>query len=162
MVKKGYFFGLLLLVCSCNTDKVHSEYKSLNNGIWRVTDTIAFEVEGLDTLNKHHVYFNIRNDNTYEFSNLFLITEFGLPNGKAIIDTLEYEMASPDGTWLGTGKGSIKESKLWFRENIVFGDSGVYTFKIAHAMRKNGEVQGMTNLKGITDIGLEIAKSTDP
>ena len=56
--------------------------------------------------------------------------------------------------------GSIKESKLWYKENIVFPDSGVYKLSVSHAMRKNGEVDGLFILDGITDVGLEIEKST--
>jgi gliding motility-associated lipoprotein GldH len=69
-------------------------------------------------------------------------------------------MAEPTGEWLGTGLGSVKESKLWFQENIVFPDSGVYKVNISHAMRRNGDVEGLHVLEGITDVGLEIEKST--
>jgi gliding motility-associated lipoprotein GldH len=74
-------------------------------------------------------------------------------------DTLEYEMAKPDGQWLGTGYGSLKENKLWYKENVVFPSSGVYTLEISHAMRKNGQVDGIVELEGITDVGYLIEKS---
>ena len=70
-------------------------------------------------------------------------------------------MAQPDGTWLGKGYGSIKENKLWFKENIVFPSAGVYTLRLSHAMRKNGNVDGVINLEGITDVGFEIVKSNE-
>ena len=66
------------------------------------------------------MFVNVRNDNSFPYSNLFLITEFEYPNGETFIDTLEYEMALPNGQWLGKGYGSIKENKLWYKENIVF------------------------------------------
>ena len=113
----------------------------------------------LDSTVTHDLFLNVRNDDRYAFSNLFLITEFDFPNGETLIDTLEYEMALPDGSWLGKGMGSVKESKLWLKEKIVFADSGVYTLKVSHAMRKNGEVEGIENLEGITDIGIAIEKS---
>jgi gliding motility-associated lipoprotein GldH len=71
-------------------------------------------------------------------------------------DTLEYEMALPDGTWMGKGTGSIKENKLWYKENIIFPFNGVYTLELVQAMRKNGSVSGLETLPGITDVGLEI------
>jgi gliding motility-associated lipoprotein GldH len=61
---------------------------------------------------------------------------------------------------LGKGNGSIKESKLWYKENIVFSTSGVYTIEVSQAMRKNGNVSGIINLEGITDVGIEVTKST--
>ena len=71
-------------------------------------------------------------------------------------------MALPDGSWLGKGMGSVKENKFWFRQNIVFPDSGVYNFKVSHAMRKNGAVSGIQELNGITDVGLQIEKTQSP
>ncbi len=89
-----------------------------------------------------------------------MITELEYPNGNTLKDTLEFKMAEPNGEWLGKGLGSIKENKLWFQEKVVFSDSGVYRVSISHAMRKNGDVDGIYVLDGITDVGLEIEKST--
>lgn len=137
---------------------VYSEYQPLNNGIWNKKDTLQFQVQDIDSTNKHHVFLNVRNDERYAFSNLFLILEMEAPNGNTTIDTLEYEMALPSGEWLGKGSGSVKESKLWYKENVDFKDSGVYTFKVLHAMRQNGEVEGLEALIGITDVGIQIEK----
>ncbi len=141
---------------------VYSEYESLDNGLWKTSDTVKFNFAGLDTLSDYNVFINIRNDDTYKFSNLFLITELEAPSGETVIDTLEYEMAFPDGTWMGTGSGAIKENKLWFRENVVFPEMGVYSFRVSHAMRENGALEGVQELGGITDIGLQIEKTKLP
>ena len=45
----------------------------------------------------------------YKYSNLFLITEMQFPHGRTISDTLEYNMARPDGSWLGTGFGDVSK-----------------------------------------------------
>jgi gliding motility-associated lipoprotein GldH len=151
---------VFVLALSCETKTVFSDYHQLDNGVWRVEDTIQFNFSEVAVSEKYDVFINVRNDNDFAYSNLFLITELRYPNGETVADTLEYEMAMPDGTWLGKGFGSIKENKLWFRENIVFPDSGVYKLKLMHAMRQNGNVEGISNLNGLTDIGLEITKST--
>ncbi|GMN10125.1 gliding motility lipoprotein GldH [Croceitalea sp. MTPC9] len=157
-LKALLFFTMFVLLVSCETQTVYSDYQQLDNGVWKVEDTIQFSFSELDSLEKYDMFLNVRNDNDFAFSNLFLITELNYPGGETVSDTLEYEMALPDGSWLGKGFGSIKESKLWYRENIVFPDSGVYNLKISHAMRKNGNVEGISNLQGITDIGVEITK----
>jgi len=162
MAKKFFFILFIILIHACSTPIEHSEYTNLNNGIWKINDTLRFSFSNTDTLENRSIFINVRNDNSYEFSNLFLITEMEAPNGETVLDTLEYEMASPDGAWLGKGSGSIKENKLWFRENIVFPDSGVYNFKVSHAMRKNGNVSGIKELNGITDVGLQIEKTQSP
>ncbi|MEO9512963.1 MAG: gliding motility lipoprotein GldH [Flavobacteriaceae bacterium] len=145
---------------SCNSNLVFSEYWAVNKGKWDIQEPINFEFSGLDSIASHNVFISIRNDNTFAFSNLFLIAELEHPNGETLKDTLEYKMSEPSGQWLGKGIGSIKENKLWFQEKIVFPDSGVYKVSIVHAMRKNGNVDGIHTLEGITDVGLEIEKST--
>lgn len=132
----------------------------MENGSWRIDNPVNFEFSNLDSIQTHNMFINIRNDNTFQFNNLFLITELEYPNGNTLKDTLEFKMAEPSGEWLGKGLGSIKENKLWFQEKVVFSDSGVYRVSISHAMRKNGDVDGIYVLDGITDVGLEIEKST--
>lgn len=132
----------------------------MESGSWRIDNPVNFEFSNLDSIQTHNMFINIRNDNTFQFNNLFLITELEYPNGNTLKDTLEFKMAEPSGEWLGKGLGSIKENKLWFQEKVVFSDSGVYRVSISHAMRKNGDVDGIYVLDGITDVGLEIEKST--
>ncbi len=159
---KKLFFILFLLVfaSSCNDGKtVYSEYRPTENGSWSKDNTMEFSFSDMDTINAHNLYINIRNDNMFPYSNLFLIAELNYPNGETVKDTLGYEMALPDGQWMGKGYGSIKENKLWYKENIVFPISGVYTVQLSHAMRKNGNVDGVMDLMGIIDVGFQIEKS---
>tara|TARA_R110002167_G_scaffold206691_5_gene410738 strand:- start:493 stop:978 length:486 start_codon:yes stop_codon:yes gene_type:complete len=144
---------------SCDDGLVKSEYKATSGGAWQKDDIFEFNFSKIDTLRPHNLFINVRNDETYPYNNLFLIAELSGPDGMPVIDTLEYEMARPDGSWLGKGYGSIKENMLWYKENIVFPSSGVYTLRLSHAMRKNGDVNGVEALTGITDVGYEILKS---
>ena len=157
----SFFVLSLMATCciSCNQGLVFSEYVALENGIWKRQNTISFAFSELDSTARHDLFLNIRNDNNYEFSNLFLILQMETPDGIVTVDTLEYEMALPDGSWLGEGSGSVKENKLWYKENISFPKSGVYTLNIRHAMRRNGTVEGIDNLEGVTDVGLQIEKA---
>ena len=150
---------LFLTMFSCSEALVKSDFDATDNGSWAKDDVIEFTFSEIDTLQMHDMFINVRNDNSFSYNNLFLIAELNFPDGEVVTDTLEYEMALPDGSWLGKGYGSIKENKLWYKENIVFPTSGVYTLRLAHAMRKNGKVNGVENLEGITDVGFEIIKS---
>ncbi|WP_047417710.1 gliding motility lipoprotein GldH [Cellulophaga sp. Hel_I_12] len=156
-----YIFGLLsvLVLVSCDSAVLKSEYRATTDGKWDKDAILEFSFSEVDTLKQHHIFINLRNDETYEFSNIFLIAELNYPNGASVTDTLEYEMTMPDGEWLGKGTGSIKENKLWYKENIVFPVKGVYTLKIGHAMRKNGAAKGIIDLDGITDVGYQIEKT---
>jgi len=152
-------FLVVILLASCNTNTIKSEYRSLKDGVWNKDNVLQFSFEEMDTVQAHDIFINVRNDNTFPYSNLFLIAALTTPEGEVIKDTLEYTMALPDGTWLGKGSGSIKENKLWYKEDIVFSSSGVYTIDVSQAMRKNGNVSGIIGLEGITDVGIEVIKS---
>ena len=147
------------MLIACDESLVKSEFRAIDNGSWNKDSIVEFSFSDLDTLQNHHMFINLRNDENFPYNNIFLIAELDFPDGETLTDTLEYEMALPDGQWLGHGYGSIKENKLWYKENIVFQNSGVYTLRLAHAMRKNGSIEGVENLEGITDVGFEIVKS---
>ncbi|WP_010230821.1 gliding motility lipoprotein GldH [Gillisia marina] len=154
-------FLLILLAAiifiGCDKDRVFDEYKSLPNQ-WNKDSVLTFTLKNIDSLQSYNLFINVRNNNDFEYSNLFLISEIQFPQGKVITDTLEYEMAAPSGEWLGTGFGDVKENKLWYKEQVQFPESGKYKVSIQHAMRKNGNEKGIENLKGITDIGFRIEK----
>ena len=148
-------FFVIVLFISCDSNTVFSESRSLS-GDWNKNETISFSIPQLDSLERYNVFVNLRNTNDYHFNNIFLIVSMDFPHGKTITDTLEYKMANPDGTWLGSGIGNIKENKLWFKEKVSFLEKGNYKLRINHAVRNNGNVEGVTNLEGITDIGYSI------
>lgn len=149
------FIGLLL---GCNNGVEYSQYASLPDG-WEAHNPVLFQVEVTDSLTPKDIFIMVRNTEQYPFSNLFLITKMEEPkSNKVIVDTLEYEMATPEGKWLGDGYSAIKESKLWYKEQFVFPTKGKYNLKIEQAMRKIGDNEGVTVLKGITEVGVRVEK----
>jgi gliding motility-associated lipoprotein GldH len=151
----------VFLVTSCDSKAVYDEYKSVSNE-WHKDTVASFNFKAPDTTKNYNLYVNLRNTNDYKFSNLFLIVELNYPNGKAVKDTLEYKMAAPNGELLGSGFSDVKENKLWFRgfkTPFKFKEEGDYKVNIQHAMRKNGDVNGVLNLEGITDIGFRIEQA---
>ena len=158
-MRRSFLLILLLafVFISCDSDRVFDDYKSLPSQ-WNKDSILTFNFKNIDTLQSYNLFINVRNNNDFEYSNLFLISEIQFPQGKVITDTLEYEMAMPNGKWLGTGFGDVKENKLWYKEKVRFPESGNYKVSIKHAMRKNGSEQGIENLKGITEIGFRIEK----
>nr|WP_321234042.1 gliding motility lipoprotein GldH [uncultured Psychroserpens sp.] len=164
MQKSKYWFICLLFIVmavSCDANRVFDEYKSVPDE-WNKDNKIEFKLTPPDSTNAYNLFINLRNTEAYKYSNLFLIVELNYPNGKTIKDTLEYKMANPDGTFLGTGFTDVKENKLWYKgyeTPFVFEESGEYTINIQHAMRQNGSVKGIDNLEGITDVGFRIEHS---
>ncbi|QXP63485.1 gliding motility lipoprotein GldH [Polaribacter sp. HaHaR_3_91] len=148
--------GSLLLLFSCDDKSDFNLYKSIDNEGWKANEKIFFEFDVKDTISPKNLFINIRNNNEYAYSNLYLITELVFPNETKVVDTLQYEMADKTGRFLGVGFTEIKENKLFYKEKKAFPISGNYTFNVRHAMRKNGEVKAIEFLKGIQDVGFSI------
>jgi gliding motility-associated lipoprotein GldH len=159
MLKKfKIYVAFSLMLISCNSKTVFSEYQSLPNKTWFLNNKVVFNVDNKDTIYNKNVFINIRNTTDYPFSSLFLITKIETPTKKQIVDTLEYKMADNYGNWLGSGISDLKENKLIFKQNYHFLNKGNYKFTIQQATRGNNDIDGTTPLKGISDVGLSIEK----
>lgn len=156
--KIGIFFLVAMLLASCDSNSEFDNYITLPKSAWNKKNTIQFTFPINDSIGKKNLFINLRNNKDYAYSNLFLITQMDFPDGQIIIDTLEYDMADVTGKFLGQGFTDIKENKLFYKENITFPRKGEYTFKVRQAMRKNGEIEGIEELEGITHVGFRIEK----
>ena len=151
--------ALLLLVVtlliSCDKKRVFDEYKSVGSA-WNKDSIVTFNLPELDSTKRYNLFVNLRANNNYQFNNLFLIVALELPNGFTKVDTLEYQMADTDGTLLGNGFSDLKESKLFYKENVRL--KSKYKVHIKQAVRENGKIPGVTALDGITEVGFRIEK----
>lgn len=151
--------ALLLLVAilffSCDKKRVFDEYKSVGNA-WHKDSIVSFNLPELDSTKRYNLFINLRDNNNYQYNNLFLIVALEKANGFTKVDTLEYQMADADGSLLGNGFSDIKESKLYYKENVEF--KGKYKVHIKQAVRETGKIPGVIALEGITEIGLRIEK----
>jgi len=156
---KFFALGFIILICgACQDQVVFTKYQSFSEA-WSSTDTLNFNFEAPDTIHPHHMFFSTRLNENFEFNNLYLIASISFPNGKRITDTLEYQMAHPDGSLMGSGFGSVKESKLWYKSDVIFIEPGEYQVKIRQAMRRNGEIEAIDALKGVLDFGLHLERA---
>jgi len=159
MTKKNSLIILALLfsLLSCDEKRIFDQYKT-TGAVWHKDSIVEFSFNQKDTLNKHNLFVNIRNNQDYPYNNLFLIVKMQQPNKIIIVDTLEYKMADADGFLLGNGFLSTKESKLFYKENFKFNQTGSYTITIQQAVRQIGKIEGVTQLEGVSDIGFRIEK----
>ncbi|MEW5676602.1 gliding motility lipoprotein GldH [Flavobacterium enshiense] len=148
-------FLMSLAFISCDKQRVFDEYHEID-GSWHTKQKVAFTFEQQDTVAKYNMFINVRNNSDYPFNNLFLIVSMLQPDGVTKVDTLEYQMANPDGTLMGEGFSDVKESKLWYKEKENFPKKGKYVVSIEQAVRETGKVPGLEQLPGISEIGFRI------
>ena len=146
-------FILTLLLFSCDEKRVFDSYKSVGSA-WNKDSIVTFDLPKLDSTKRYDLFVNLRANNDFPYNNLFLIVSTEMDNGFTKVDTLEYQMANPDGSLLGNGFTDIKESKLFYKENVKF--RGHYKVHIKQAVRESGKVSGVQELNGITDVGFRI------
>ena len=150
------FFLFCVVSLSCSPDQGYTSYQTLPAEGFG-SEAIVFAIlEDYFDQKPQNLFIRLRNDNDYPYSNLFLICS--LKAGKDLIlhDTLEYAMAAPDGTWLGSGFTEVKESKLWWKEGVVIPQERPLVIEIAQAMRSPGAAAGVDVLKGIVAVGVSI------
>ena len=160
MRKLSIIIIVSLVTLSCSDTAVFDIYKPIAKNQWHKDSIISFDFNPIDTISTNSIFINLRNNNDYQYSNLFLIVGIDFPNNFSVIDTLEYEMADVEGNFLGSGFTDLKENKLEYKSNVVFPRTGTYTISVQHAMRKSGDIEGISLLQGITDVGLRIEKIT--
>jgi len=149
---------LLIISCQRNEALVFSNYQETPS-YWHKDSIKQFSFSPQDSLSVYDLIIYIRNDQSYPFSNLLLLTKMEFPSGRIVADTLEYKMAYPDGRILGQGN-NFKESRLLFKEKVRFFEEGDYQFSIQHANRKAEEVEPVGKLEGVYSIGLEIERNS--
>lgn len=152
-------FGVIILMGSCTRNVVYNEYRSIEGNRWHKDSVVRFAINPTDTVQKNNIYLTLRNNKDYEFSNLFLIVGMRFPNNYQVVDTLEYEMTTPEGRFLGTGFSDVKENKLEYKTNVAFNLEGQYELTVQQAMRKTRDIEGLLYLEGITDVGVQIEKA---
>jgi gliding motility-associated lipoprotein GldH len=121
---------------------------------WHSEEAINFEWEVTDTLQAYDFYVDLRHNQDYPFSNLYLFLEFNFPNGKIARDTLGCDLADERGQWYGSGFGNLVDHRIGFRQETTFPLKGSYRMTLRHAMRTDP-------LPGITDVGFRLERHSD-
>jgi gliding motility-associated lipoprotein GldH len=144
-------FLSILGLSSCDRDKFFDESVSIPGDKWSSDKEVVFNVDIEDTISPYRFYINVRNSNSYRYSNIwfFLTTEF--PLGGMSVDTIECMLANNSGEWLGRGTGKYRDNRIYIRENIRFPQKGSYVFRLNQAMRED-------ELTGISEAGIRLEK----
>ncbi len=139
-------------LCSCQSGVAYDEYVSIAKTGWDKDTLAVFRTDMSDSAGVYDIMVQVRNDNDYAYSNLWLFIDVIAPDGVSRRDTLECILARTDGSWLGSGWGSLYNEKCPYMRGVKFSKPGPYTFRITQGMRAD-------ELAGIHDIGLLIQKS---
>lgn len=140
-----------VLFVSCDSTRVFEDNIEIPDHEWFQEKPVVLSADIADTSIAYNVYINVRHAGYYRFSNLYMFVNTQFPDGRIQRDTVECQLASPEGKWLGDGLGDIWDNRVLFKSNVTFRQPGTYRFELIQAMR-------IDPLPGIMDAGLRIEK----
>ncbi len=140
---------VLVIFSSCDPQRVYEKNIHVNSNGWQAVEKVLFEVPISDSILLHNFYINLRHNEDYQFSNLYLFIDTHFPGGSKSRDTIELILADNSGKWNGEGLGKIKEYQVLIRQAVIFPVTGIYNISITQGMREE-------NLEGVEDIGIRI------
>ena len=157
-MRKYIIFVFLLLFFSCDSNIEFINYNSVN-GSWH-KDSIqdfSFELNNLQE-EEYKTHINLRINNDYKFSNIFLIVVLSDSLNIITKDTLNFKLADKSGRFLGDKRINLIENSLLHKEKISLENNMKYYVSIEHAMRVINKVGGLEYLNGVVDVGYKVEK----
>lgn len=150
MIVKCFLIILTALsVASCSDNVIIDEYTTISKDHWSYDKPINNVVDIQDASIPYNIYINFRHTEEYKYSNIWLRISQITPNQKKTTTREEFQLALPDGKWIGKGSGNLYSYRLIYKEGFKFDTAGKYTFIIEQNMRDNP-------LKAVTDVGLRV------
>lgn len=140
-----------VIIISCTRGDVYTDSRQITEYSWHKNNELKLEADIQDTISAFDINLVIRTNNNYPYRNIFLFITTLSPAGQSITDTVEYYLADEKGNWYGSGLGDVNDLSVPFKNNVIFPQSGIYTFNIKQGMRE-------VKLEGVTDIGIRIKK----
>jgi len=127
--------------------------REIDGEAWHRDSMLVFEVPITDTSATYRVEIDLRHAGDYSYRNLYLGRDVLNAAGTVYEDTVEFQLASPDGRWLGEGIAGLKTLSLAYRrEGLRFPKAETYRFRIQHLMRDEP-------LRGIHSVSLKLYRS---
>ncbi|MES2798335.1 MAG: gliding motility lipoprotein GldH [Bacteroidota bacterium] len=156
--KYNYHPFLLMLfitiLASCDKKTIYNQNKDFENGKWKMEDECKFEFTIDDTTQTYKLYYNVRNNLSYPYYNLYVTRYLYDEKGVKLEEKLEELMLADEKTGKpsGTGLGDIFDHKILINKALKFSKKGKYTLKIKQFMRQNP-------LPDVLSFGIAIEKS---
>ena len=144
-------FIILLIVVGCNSHRIYERYETTKDYQWEYRDVKTFTVKISDTNAIYNLYVDVRNSESYPFSNLWVNLTSRNPSGLEQKQRFDFTLADIDGKWNGDILGDIHDHRFTAASQVRFPVTGVYTFSLQQDMR-------IDPVPGVMDIGIRLEK----
>ncbi|MBC8051449.1 MAG: gliding motility lipoprotein GldH [Sphingobacteriaceae bacterium] len=142
------FLCVLTIAAGCSDNAVVDLNKEISSRRWSYIKKVSIPVKIDDSNKRYNLYMNLRHTADYKYSNIFVLIHQTGPGGKKT-ERKEFQLAYPDGEWLGSSSGNLYSYQLLFREGYSFPSPGTYVFEFEQNMRDNP-------LREVRDVGMRV------
>lgn len=154
MLRWAYYAGFVIMLAACRPKSTFEGKHDFPSRTWPSEQAVEFAFFIPDSLKSYNLHYTIRNNNNYEFQNIYLqyylMDSTGLLLKKELNNLLLFNPVT--GIPLGKGVGEIYTIQKKFLDGIRFDRPGNYRLRIDHYMRTD-------TLKGLASIGLLVIES---
>ena len=148
-VVRCFFLLCCVVASSCKDNAIVDVNKEISSRNWSYIKKVSVPVKIIDTSKEYNIYMNLRHTADYKYSNIFVLVHQIVPGGKRTSERKEFQLAYPDGEWLGSGSGNLYTYQLLYKEKYRFPVAGTYVFEFEQNMRDNP-------LREIRDVGMRV------
>jgi gliding motility-associated lipoprotein GldH len=154
MNRQLHRFALIAILAiagfGCNPSPEFAVVRDIPGEAWYADSMLVFDVEVSDTTVTYRVEVDVRHAGTYAYRNLYVGRDVLNKGGTVYQDTAEFQLASPEGQWIGDGITGLKSVTLPYRsEGLRFPKPDTYRFRLQHLMRDEP-------LNGIHSVALKL------
>lgn len=147
---------LILVIVSCvDNNTVFLDYQDVD-GVWEKQNEIKFSFNS-DKESITDISLFLRNDYSYPFSNIYLITSIK-NNDRVVFDTINYSFKNNNNKWYNFKSSRINNSKIIIKDKFKI-LPGEFEFRVKHSIRYLDSISPQIKLDGILDVGLVVEKS---
>ena len=153
---KILILSLILVIASCgDNNTIFLDYQDLD-GVWEKQNEIKFSFNS-DKESITDISLFLRNDYSYPFSNIYLITSIK-NNDRVVFDTINYSFKNNKNKWYNFKSSRINNSKIIIKDKFKI-LPGEFEFRVKHSIRYLDSISPQIKLDGILDVGLVVEKS---
>lgn len=145
---------LTAILFSCKKLDTYYKSNSIKHATWNIHNPQDFTFHIKDTTAEYHHYFVLRQDDGYDFSNLWIKILVKKPTSDSFTDSFlqEFLLYDKNGYSLGEQQGTLWNYKLPVdHKKLLFSETGEYTIRIQQVMRED-------DLNAIMNVGWIIEK----
>ena len=151
---KSFFLVAACTTCldACTTVDLYEKTVSIPGHEWKSSYKPEFDFTIKDTTAFYQAYLVIRHTEKYNYNNIWLNYYFQAPGDTLRKGSSEFQLATNEKGWLGTGMDDIYEHRIKLTANAEkVKRTGTYKFILENIMREDP-------LKEVLNVGIRIEK----